>query len=216
MKKAILLGLLAAATTLGACDKLFKVASPQRKPGYWVETVQSDRSPTPIVSKWCFDEASDRRMPVLPKGPRRAGSCPKFAVTKNGDSYVVDSVCNLGQGGGVTITSHAVISGDYASKYTIVSTVDLEGAPDPTHNGKHNTTVTAVYQGADCPTELAPGQMERPDGTVEDMAQLRGGGFTGGGGGGNHGGASNATGGASTGSNSMGGGNATAPTNGPG
>jgi hypothetical protein len=196
MKKAILLGLIAASVSLGACDKLFKVQSPQRKPGYWVETIQSDRSPTPIVSKWCFDAASDRRMPVLPKGPRRAGSCPTFKISKDGDNYVVDSVCNLGQSG-MTITSHAVISGDYTSKYTIVSTVDLEGASDPTHNGKHNTTVTAVYQGADCPSELSPGQMERPDGTVEDMAQLRGGGFTGGGGGGNRGGgnstASNAT-----------------------
>jgi hypothetical protein len=196
MKKVILLGLLAACVSLGACDKHFKVQSPQRKPGYWVETIQSDRSPTPIVSKWCFDAASDRRMPVLPKGPRRAGSCPKFAISKDGDNYVVDSVCNLGQSG-MTITSHAVISGDYTSKYSIVSTVDVEGASDPAHNGKHSTSVTAVYQGADCPSELSPGQMERPDGTVEDMAQLRGGGFTGGGGGGNHGGgnstASNAT-----------------------
>jgi hypothetical protein len=209
MKKAILLGLLATATALGACDKLpfFKIASPQRKPGYWMETIQSDRSPTPIVTKWCFDEASDRRMPVLPKGPRRAGACQKFQISKNGDTYVVDSTCAF-PGGSTTITSHAEISGDYSSKYTIVSTVDLEGATDPARNGKHVTTVTAVYQGADCPSELGPGQMERPDGTVVDMAQLRGGGFTGGGGGGRPGG--NSMGGNSasnaTASNSTGGG----------
>jgi hypothetical protein len=183
MNKAILLGLLATATALAACDKLpfFKIASPQRKPGYWEETIQSDRSPTPIVTKWCFDAASDRRMPVLPKGPRRAGACQSFHVGKNGDTYQVDSVCAL-PGGGPTITNHAEISGDYASKYTIVSTTEITGASDPARNGKHVTTINAVYQGADCPSEMAPGQMERPDGTVVDMAQLRGGGFGGGGG----------------------------------
>ena len=183
MKKVILLGLIAATATLAACDKLpfFKVASPQRKPGYWVETIQSDRSPAPIVTKWCFDEASDRRLPVLPRGPRRAGACQSFHVGRNGDSYVVDSVCGM-PGGGPTITNHAEISGDYSTKYTIVSTTDIAGATDPARNGKHTTTVTAVYQGADCPSELAAGQMERPDGTVVDMAQLRGGGFGGGGG----------------------------------
>jgi hypothetical protein len=182
MRKAILLGLIATTATLGACDKLFKVTSPQRKPGYWEETIQSDRSPTPITTKWCFDEASDRRMPVLPKGPRRAGACSQFHIAKNGDGYTVDSVCSFN---GATITSHAVISGDYQSKYTIVSSTDLEGASDPARDGKHTTTVTAAYQGADCPSELGPGQMERPDGTVVDMAQLRGGGF-GPSGGGNH------------------------------
>jgi len=206
MKKAILLGMVAATATLAACDKLpfFKITSPPRKPGYWVETIQSDRSPTPIVTKWCFDEASDRHTPVLPRGPRRAGACSKFTVSKNGDTYVVDSVCGFGAAGGPTVTNHAEISGDYSTKYTIVSTLDVEGATDPARNGKHTTTITAVYQGADCPSELGPGQMERPDGTVVDMAQLRGGGL---GGGGGRPGGGNSTGGNST------AGNSTAPTN---
>jgi hypothetical protein len=187
MKKAVLVGLVAATATLGACDKLqslFKVGSPPRKPGLWEQSVVSDRNPTPVLSKWCFDAASDRRLPVIPKGPRRAGSCSQFNVAKNGDAYTVDSVCGFGAQGGPSITSHVVISGDYSSKYTMVSTTDIEGAPDATRNGKHTTTITMTYQGADCPSELGPGQMERPDGTVVDMAQLRGGGFGGGGGGG--------------------------------
>jgi hypothetical protein len=200
MKKAVLVGLVAATATLGACDKLpfFKVGSPPRKPGLWEQSIQSDRTPTPIVTKWCFDEASDRRMPVLPRGPRRAGACSQFHIAQSGTSYTVDSVCSFGQGTSTSITSHAVISGDYASKYTVVSSVDVEGAPDPTRNGKHETTITMTYKGADCPSELAPGQMERPDGTVVDMAQLRGGGFGGGGGGGGRGGPEGATNGAAT------------------
>ena len=92
MKRLILLGV--ALTALAGCDKLpfFKVSSPPRKAGLWELTVQSDRTPTPMVSDWCFDAASDRRTPVLPKGPRRAGACQKFAVAKSGDSYTLNSV----------------------------------------------------------------------------------------------------------------------------
>jgi hypothetical protein len=171
MKKVILLGV--ALTALAGCDRLpfFKVASPPRKPGLWEQTVQSDRSPTPIVTQSCFDAASDKHFPVLPKGPRRAGVCQKFAVAKNGDSYTVDTACSFN---GATMTSHAVISGDFTSKYTINSTVDVSNASDPARNGEHKTTTTAVYKG-DCPSDLSPGQVRLPSGEVVEMAQLRGG-----------------------------------------
>jgi hypothetical protein len=190
MKRLILLGV--ALTALAGCDKLpfFKVSSPPRKAGLWELTVQSDRTPTPMVSDWCFDAASDRRTPVLPKGPRRAGACQKFAVAKSGDSYTVDSVCSAaGGGGGPTLTVHAVISGDFTTKYTINTTIDVANATDPSRNGEHKSTLTAVYKGADCGSDLSPGQVRTPSGDIVDMAQLRNGGMGGGrggqGGGGN-------------------------------
>jgi hypothetical protein len=171
MKKVILLGV--ALVALAGCDKLpfFKVASPPRKPGLWEQTVQSDRSPTPIVTQWCFDEASDKHFPALPKGPRRAGACQKFAVAKSGDSYTVDMACSFN---GATITSHEVIAGDFTSKYTINNTADVSNSPDPARNGEHKTTITAIYKG-DCPSDLSPGQLRLPTGEVVEMAQLRGG-----------------------------------------
>src|SRR5580692_10692739 len=120
MKKLIALGLIA--VSLGGCDKLpffGAPASPHRKPGLWEQTVQSDQSATPMVSKACFDEASDQRSPVLPHAPRRVGACQKFNVSKDGDSYVIDSDCSFGGAGGPRVTSHAVISGDYSVRYTI-------------------------------------------------------------------------------------------------
>jgi len=108
---------------------------------------------------------------VLPKGPRRAGVCQKFAVAKDGDSYTVDSACSFT---GATMTSHAVITGDFTAKYTINSTVDVSNSPDPARNGEHKTTITAVYKG-DCPSDLSPGQVRLPTGEVVEMAQLRGG-----------------------------------------
>ena len=187
MKKVVLLGAGMLVLGLGACDQLpfFKTASPQRKAGLWEETVQSERTPTPMVTKWCFDQASDRRTPVLPKGPRRAGACSKFSVAKNSDTYTVDSACSFG---GASINNHAVISGDYTTHYSIVSTVDVANSPDPSRNGQHKTTVTAVYKGA-CPPEIGVGQVQLPNGDVVEQASLRGfGGRGGGGGGGGRGG----------------------------
>jgi hypothetical protein len=187
MKKLIALGLIAA--SLGGCDKLpffGAPASPHRKLGLWEQTVQSDQSPTPMVSKACFDEASDQRSPVLPHGPRRAGACQKYSVSKDGDSFVVDSDCSFGGAGGPRVTIHAVISGDYSARYTINSTVNTQNMPDPSRNGEHKRTLTAVYQGA-CPPEIQPGQVQLPNGEIVDMAQLRGG-FGGGRGGGSVGG----------------------------
>lgn len=182
MKKVVALGMIA--VTLGGCDKLpflGAAMSPHRKPGLWEQTVQTDRSPTPIVSKACFDEASDRRMPVLPRAARRAGACAKFAVSRDGDNYVVDSDCSFGGAGGPRITNHAVISGDYSVRYTINSTINVQNASDAERNGQHKTMLTAVYKGA-CPPEIQPGQVQLPNGDVVDMAQLRRG-FGGGGGG---------------------------------
>ena len=209
MKKAVLLGVGLVAMGLGGlggCSQLFKVASPQRKAGLWEETVQSDRSPTPMVTRWCFDEASDRRQPVLPRGPRRAGACSKFQVAKSGDAYTVDSLCSFGGPGGPSITNHAVISGDYATRYTIQSTTTVANSPEPERNGEHKSTITAVYKGA-CPPEIQPGQVQLPSGDVVDMASLRGfRGGRGGGGGGGPGGGPGEGGGNATGG---GGGNAT-------
>jgi len=71
MRKVLLVGL--AAVSLGGCGQgLFGgVQSPHRKPGLWEQTLVSDRAPAPMVSKWCFDAASDRQIPVLGRRQRR-------------------------------------------------------------------------------------------------------------------------------------------------
>ncbi|HVN01697.1 MAG TPA: DUF3617 family protein [Caulobacteraceae bacterium] len=201
MKRPVLLVL--AAVSLGGCDMIpgfGTPASPQRKPGLWEQTVTTERSPTPIVTQLCFDAASDRRLPVLPRKPRREGACQKWQVSKNGDTYVIDSDCGFG---GVKLTNHAELTGDFTSHYTLASTITVQGSPDPARDGTHKTTMTAVYKGESCdPAGLQPGQVKLPSGDVVDMAQLRG---RLGGGGGRGGG--NATGGET---NAAGGGNATA------
>jgi hypothetical protein len=107
-----------------------------------------------------------------------AAAC-KTSTAKNGDSYVTDSQCSFG---GASITNHAVVSGDYNARYTVVRTANVTNSPDPTRNGAHKITETWVYQGAACPPEIGAGQVQLPTGDVVDMASLRGG--RGGGGGG--------------------------------
>ena len=194
MRNVLLVGL--AAVSLGACGQgLFGgVQSPHRKPGLWERTDVSDRTPAPIVSKWCFDVASDRQIPVLGRPQRRPGAgpaaaCSKRSVTKSGDTYTSDTQCTFA---GTTLTNHSVTTGDYDVKYTTTTTIDVAGASDPARNGHHTINTTWVYEG-ECPPELQPGQVEKPDGEVVEMASLRGGmGGGRGGGGGPGGGASNA------------------------
>lgn len=188
MKNVVLLGAGVAAlgaVALGAvgCGQLGGVSSPQRKPGLWQQTMQSDRSPAPFVRKWCFDAASDRQMPVLGRreGSRRgpmASAC-KATTSKSGDSFVTDSQCSFG---GASMNSHSVVSGDFTSKYTVVRTVKVAGSSQAERNGQHQLTETWVYQGP-CPQEIGPGQVQMPNGDVVDMASLRGRGGGGGGGG---------------------------------
>ena len=188
MKTVMLIGV--AAISLTACNRLpffSGVESPHRKPGLWEQTRQSERDPTPMVTKWCFDAASDRQFPVLGRRPRPAGgqggafaaACKPAITVKNGDSYVTDVKCDIA---GVARAIHSVTSGDFDAKYTTTTTINTQGDPEPSRNGQRTMTTTSVYKGA-CPPELSPGQMEGPDGQVIDMAQLRRGGGAGLGGG---------------------------------
>ena len=211
MRKLIAFGLVV--VSLGGCDQLPFLggpASPHRKPGLWEQTTQSDRSPTPLVSEACYDEASDRRMPVLPRKPQPGGrrQCEKFQISQNGDSYVIDSVCSVGGPGGPKLTNHAVLTGDFNVRYTVANNIVVENSPDPARNGAHRNTVTAVYKGA-CPPDIGPGQVKLPTGEVVDMAQLRnrfgggrGGGLGGGGPSGGNAPATNAPAGAAASANS--------------
>lgn len=190
MKNVVLLGAGFVALGLAGCGQMFGTSSPQRKPGLWEQTLQSDRTPKPLVSQWCFDAASDRQMPVLGRRTGRRGpmaAACKVSNSRSGADYVMDSHCSFG---GASVTSHAVVSGDFTSRYTVTRTSTVTGSPEPGRNGLHKLTETWVFKGA-CPPDIPAGQVQMPNGDVVDMASLRfgrGGGGSGGGGGGGPGG----------------------------
>jgi len=175
--RAIRFALLAgvAAATLAACNRGGMLGGqpspPPRKAGLWEETLQGDmQTGPPMVSKSCFDAASDLRQPVL--GRRlQSGRCQDVTVTRgpNG-SYVADAVCLTGIG--AKVTSHTVVTGDFSNRYQIVVERTVENAPVQDLNGKHTTTITAVYKGA-CPPEIGPGMRQLPTGDIVAIGEGR-------------------------------------------
>jgi hypothetical protein len=125
-----------------------------------------------LVSEACYDATSDLRSPVLPNQPKRANACAKFSISRQGAGYVIDSDCSFMGASGPHVTNHAVISGDFNSKYTVTNTANVQNSPNAARNGQHTSTMTAIYKGA-CPADIGPGQVKMPNGDVIDMAQLR-------------------------------------------
>jgi hypothetical protein len=182
-KAALLFGLMA--VSVAGCDKLpffGGLHAPARKAGLWEQSVVADGRPA-LVTKICYDAATDRRMPVFGRRQRPGGgggftpTCSKNAESKQGDTFVADRDCTLPTG--MEIASHTVVSGDFQSSYTVKTDITVSGSPDPARNGQHSTVITATYQG-DCPDSIQPGQVQLPNGDVVDLASLRQGGFGGG------------------------------------
>jgi hypothetical protein len=200
MRQALLVGL--AAISVAACGQLpfGGVHAPPRKPGLWQQSVVFDGRPA-IVTKICYDAATDRRMPVFGRRQRPGGggggggfapTCSKNSESQQNGQYVADRDCTLPNG--MAIASHTVVTGDFQTSYAVTTDTTVSGSPDPVRNGKHSQVMTASFQGA-CPDSIQPGQVQLPNGDVVDLAQLRAsaaGGFGGFGGGRPGGGASNA------------------------
>jgi hypothetical protein len=129
---------------------------PARKPGLWEikMTVEGRSLPTP-TSQHCIDAETDKLMQSI-GGSVREDMCPKRDVQKVGATIVVDSVCKIGD---ATTTSHAVVSGDFNSAYTVkVSSKREGGRPIPGMvDGTSTITIEAKWTGA-C-GDLKPGDM---------------------------------------------------------
>jgi hypothetical protein len=159
--------LLVGVATLAGCSQ--GGGPPARKAGLWEQTLQGDLLPAPLVSRVCLDAASERLTPVMGRRPRAA--CAKYALSRGpGGAYVLDTVCQSLSG--AKVTGHSVASGDFASRYQVVSRRTIENAPDPDMNGQHSTSITAVYKGP-CPATMKPGQVQLPSGEIVDIGRVQ-------------------------------------------
>ena len=73
----------------------------------------------------CTDETTDKEMSTA-FSPMAKEICSKRDIQKTATGYVSDSVCGVG---GVTMTSHSEITGDFNSAYTVKSTVAQRQGP---------------------------------------------------------------------------------------
>src|SRR6478609_6308174 len=92
---------------------------PVRKAGLWEMKVMRAGSPLPeMTMQHCTDETTDKEMSTA-FSPMAREVCSRQNIQKTATGYVSDSVCGMA---GITVTSHAEITGDFNSAYTVKST----------------------------------------------------------------------------------------------
>jgi hypothetical protein len=147
------------------------VELPVRKAGLWEMKMARTGSPPPDVTiQHCTDETTDKEMSST-FSPMSKDVCSKQDIQKTATGYVTDSVCGVA---GMSVTSHAEITGDFNSAYTVKSTSHSErgpaGAPRDT-----TTVVEAKWLGA-CKPDQKPGDIVMPGGmkmNIKDMEKLK-------------------------------------------
>jgi hypothetical protein len=148
------------------------VEMPVRKAGLWEMKMVRTGSPMPeMTMQHCTDESTDKEMSTT-FSPMAKEMCSRQDIQKTATGYVSDSVCKVGA---MSITSHADISGDFNSAYTVKSTSHSEGGPASAARDS-TTTVEAKWLGA-CKGDQKPGDIVMPGGmkmNVKDMEKLKG------------------------------------------
>jgi Protein of unknown function (DUF3617) len=144
---------------------------PARKAGLWeVKMAFEGRNLPPQVVQQCIDAATDKMMSAF--GSNLQDMCSKQDVQKVGNTLVVDSVCQIG---GMTMTSQAVVSGDFNSSYSVkVSSTRTGGPvlPGAPADGKSNTTIEAKWLSA-CKSDQKPGDMIMADGRKINIVDMQ-------------------------------------------
>ena len=147
------------------------VELPVRKAGLWEMKVLRTGSPAPqMTMQHCTDETTDAEMrnAFSPMGKQ---TCSKQDIRKTAAGFVTDSVCGIA---GMSVTSHAEVTGDFNSAYTVKSTSHFEHGPTRVPRDS-TTTIEAKWLGA-CKPGQKPGDILMPGGmkmNIKDMQKLK-------------------------------------------
>ena len=146
------------------------VELPLRKAGLWeMKMVRTGGAAPDMTMQHCTDASTDKQMSTSFSPGKE--TCSRQDIQKTAAGYVSDSVCSVA---GMTITSHAEITGDFNSAYTVKSTSHSEGGvTGKTHDS--TTTIEAKWLGA-CKADQKPGDIVMPGGmkmNVMDLEKLK-------------------------------------------
>jgi Protein of unknown function (DUF3617) len=148
------------------------VELPIRKAGLWEMKMVRTGSPMPqMTMQQCTDESTDKEMSTA-FSPMAKDMCSKQDIQKTSTGYATDSVCKVG---GMSITSHADVVGDFNAAYTVKSTSHNEGGPAGVPRDA-TMTVEAKWLGA-CKPDQKAGDIVMPGGmkmNIKDMEKLKG------------------------------------------
>ena len=142
------------------------VELPIRKAGLWEMKVLRTGSPVPdMTMQHCTDATTDKQMSTSFSPSKDI--CSKQDIQKTASGYVSDSVCGVA---GMTITSHAEITGDFNSAYTVKSTSHSERGPSAAPRDS-TTMIEAKWLGA-CKPDQKPGDIMMPGGMKMNILDL--------------------------------------------
>jgi hypothetical protein len=146
---------------------------PVRKAGLWEIKMVRTGSPLPSMTmQHCTDESVDKDMNNV-VSPMAKQICSRQDIRKTATGYVTDSVCSVG---GVSISSHSEITGDFNSVYTVATTSHSD-LGDKTPPRDTVTKIEAKWLGA-CKPDQKPGDIVMPGGgfklNVKDAEKLKG------------------------------------------
>jgi hypothetical protein len=169
MRRPLALGLgagLLAASAAASAEEL-----PLRKAGLWEMKITKVGGSVPeMTMQHCTDPTTDKEMNNS-VSPLAKQICTRQDIQKTATGFVTDSVCSVA---GVSMTTHAEISGDFNSGYTVTSTSHSDKGP----TGKPldaTTRIEAKWMG-DCKPGQKPGDIVMPGGfkmNVKDAEKLK-------------------------------------------
>ncbi len=161
----LLLSFTAALSLLAIAPAADAVELPMRKAGLWeMKMVRIGGSVPDMTMQHCTDASTDKQMSTS-FAPGKE-TCAKQDIQKTATGYVSDSVCTVA---GMTVTSHAEITGDFNSAYTVKSTAHTERAGSAAKESA--TTVEAKWLGA-CKADQKPGDIVMPGGMKMNILEL--------------------------------------------
>jgi hypothetical protein len=143
------------------------VELPVRKAGLWEMKVVRAGSPVPdMTMQHCTDETTDKEMSAA-ASPVAKEMCSKQDIQKTATGFVSDSVCGVA---GMSITSHAEITGDFNPAYRVTSSSHRARGPGAAPRDS-STTIEAKWLGA-CKGDQKAGDIMMPGGmkmNIKDM-----------------------------------------------
>ena len=142
---------------------------PKLKPGLWEvssRTSAQAKDEPPLRSSMCLDDASAKEMYNASQG-MMAGMCSKFEVKRDGNRYLSEATCTIGQSRMVA-KSTMTLSGDASYRIEGTSTYDppFMGMKDA------STTVDAKHAGP-CKPGQKPGDITTATGQTINIRNLQ-------------------------------------------
>ncbi|MBR0777658.1 hypothetical protein JQ543_29020 [Bradyrhizobium diazoefficiens] len=144
---------------------------PVRKAGLWEMKIRAGSSIPEMTMQHCTDETVDKEMSNN-VSPMAKQICSKQDIKKTATGYVSDSECSVA---GVSTTTHAEITGDFNSAYTVKSSSHAQGGAAGAAGRDTATTIDAKWLGA-CKADQKVGDIVMPGGfkmNVRDMDKLK-------------------------------------------